>query len=486
MLFSVAFGQSNITVFNNGGQQFYVILNGVKQNFQPMTNVVVSGLKNGSYSMKLIFADQKISDVDKNFFIDQAQDITTRVIFKKGKPRLQWIGAVPTVGASQSQDVVIYRPDNNAVYSDATVNQVVTTPTNTGTVNTSGNVNTMGNANTTGNVNTSGNVNLTGNLNTTGNVNLTGNVNTTGTTNTSGNVNGNTAVLNSSTNGGTVSQTTTTQTTTTTTAGTPTNTTNTIENGLGGMNISINVNDPLNGGGQINMNMGGIGTTTSTQNAQTSQQSTTVTTTTVTSSSTTNGNTNVNSNTTLPNTTQGNVGIQMNTTGNTTTTIPNNTQGNVGIQMNTNGTNTQMNTTGNTGFQNNTTTYQNNTTQGNTNFQTNTQNTQTTSTQVQSTPTTGYCKNILGDANVKVEELKELSFDSDRKEAILMDLKTYCLTASQAYQILEVLDFESDRLECAKFLSDRIIDKDNVGVLYKLFDFDSSKMELRQYIASKK
>ena len=48
VLFSVAFGQSNITVFNNGGQQFYVILNGVKQNFQPMTNVVVSGLKNGT------------------------------------------------------------------------------------------------------------------------------------------------------------------------------------------------------------------------------------------------------------------------------------------------------------------------------------------------------------------------------------------------------------------------------------------------------
>jgi hypothetical protein len=454
VLFSVAFGQSNITVFNNGGQQFYVILNGVKQNFQPMTNVVVSGLKNGTYSMKLIFADQKISDVDKNFFIEQAEDITTRVIFKKGKPRLQWIGAVPTAGASQSSDVVIYRPDNNSGYSDGTTTQVVTTPTNTGSVNTTGNVNTSGN------------------------VNMTGNVNTSGTTNSAGNMNGNAAVVNTSTNGGTVSQTTTTQTTTTTN-GAPTSTTNTIENGLGGMNISINVNDPLNGGGQINMNLGGIGTTTAIQNGETTQQSSTVTTTTVTSSSSTNGNTTMNSN---PNGIQGNVGIQMNTTANTT--IPNNTQGNVGIQMNTTGNANQVNTPGNTTQMN--TTYQNNTSQGNTNVQTNNQNTQTSQTTVQSTATTGYCKNILGDANVKVEELKDLSFDSDRKEAILMDLKTYCLTASQAYQILEVLDFESDRLECAKFLSDRIIDKDNVGMLYKLFDFDSSKMELRQYISSKK
>ncbi len=406
VLFTFAFGQSNLTVFNNGGQQFYVILNGVKQNFQPMTNVVVSGMKNGSYSVKLIFADKKIPDVDKNFFIDQPQDITTRVIFKKGLPKLQWIGAVPTVGASQSTDVIVYRPDNNAIYSDAPTTPVVTTPTNT--------------VNTTGNVTT----------------------NTSGTLNTTGNVNGNTAVMNSQSNGGTVSQTTTTQTTTTTT-GTPTTTTTTnTPNGIGGMNISINVNDPMNGGGQINMNMGGIGTTTATQNAQTTQQSTTVTTTTVTSSSTTNGNTTLNTN---GGTMQGNT--------------------------------TYQNTQGNTSFQNTNT-------QGNTTFQSN--NTQSTQTPVQVQSTNGYCKNILGDANAKVAELKDLSFASDRTDAIMMDLKTYCLTASQAYQILEVLEFDSDRLECAKFLSDRVIDKDNIGILYKLFSFESSKMELRQYISSKK
>jgi hypothetical protein len=435
VLFTFAFGQSNLTVFNNGGQQFYVILNGVKQNFQPMTNVVVSGLKNGSYSVKLIFADKKIPDVDKNFYIDEPQDITTRVIFKKKLPKLQWIGAVPTAGESQSSDVIIYRPDDNTMFSDQQVNQVVTTPTNT--VNTTGNVttNTTGTLNTTGNVNTNGNVNITGN------------------------VNGNNGVVNTQSNGGTVSQTTT-QTTTTTTETPITTTTTNTPNGIGGMNISINVNDPLNGGGQINMNMGGIGTAITTQDAQTTQQSTTVTTTTVTSSSTNNGNTTIITTDTNPASTQGNVGIQMNTNVGTTT------QGNTTFQN----TNTQSNTQ-----------FQNTNIQGNTTIQSN-----TTQTPVQSTSANGYCKNILGDANRKVEELNDLSFDSDRKEAILLELKTYCLTASQAYQILEVLDFESDRLECAKFLSDRIIDKDNVGILYKLFDFDSSKMELRQYISSKK
>ena len=57
------FSQSNFTVFNNGGQSFYVILNGIKQNSLPQTNVVVGGLKNSAYAVKLIFADGKTADI---------------------------------------------------------------------------------------------------------------------------------------------------------------------------------------------------------------------------------------------------------------------------------------------------------------------------------------------------------------------------------------------------------------------------------------
>jgi len=101
LFFFAAFSQSNFTVFNNNGQAFYVILNGIKQNSLPQTNVYVSGLKNGAYSTKLIFSDGKTPDIDKNFFIDAPSDITTRIIFKKGKGKLQLLSMEPTQGALQ-------------------------------------------------------------------------------------------------------------------------------------------------------------------------------------------------------------------------------------------------------------------------------------------------------------------------------------------------------------------------------------------------
>ncbi|MEY3438937.1 MAG: hypothetical protein RL265_1522, partial [Bacteroidota bacterium] len=120
--------QSNLTIFNNNGQQFYVIFNGIKQNSVPMTNVSVAAIKNGAYSVKLIFSDGKTPDIDKNFMLDEPTDITARVVLKKGKLKLQLISSIPTKGTMTEGDFVIYRPNNAAVYSDAiSGNQTVTT-----------------------------------------------------------------------------------------------------------------------------------------------------------------------------------------------------------------------------------------------------------------------------------------------------------------------------------------------------------------------
>lgn len=333
----ISFAQSNLTIFNNGGQQFYVILNGIKQNSKPMTNVVVGGIKNGSYSVKLIFADGKTPDIDKNFFIEEPSDITTRVVFKKGKGKLQLIGMEPSKGASAQPDAINYRPDNSAVYSDAVVvTETVTQQTNMN----------------------SG----------------------TQTTNTSGTVNGTTQSINQSTS-----------------VTDPSN-----SNGNVGMNININVNDPSNGGQNLNMsvNLNGSGI----QNQTTNTTSQTTQTTTITQSST------------------------VNTAVNQTSTIQ------------------QNNATG----------------------------------------TKVACKNILGDGDKFVADLKALTFDDDRAAMIRKDLKDHCLTASQSYKIIETLTFEEDRLELSKYLYDRMIDKDKGGVLLPLFTFDSSKDEFREYMISKK
>lgn len=372
----VSFSQSNLTIFNNGGQQFYVILNGIKQNSVPMTNVSVGGIKNGSYSVKMIFADGKTGDIDKNFFIEEPSDITTRIIFKKGKGKLQLIGMVPTAGANTTQGVIVFRPDNYAVYSDAVVTQTVTTQQTTTT-----------NSGTTSGTN--GNVTI----------NQSGNVQS-GTTNGSVNMSGTT---NTNTNGQSVNQTVTVTD--------PNN-----PNGTVGMNVSINVSDPQMGGENVNMsvNMNGMGTGTQTTTNTTNQ------------------------------TNQGNTQYSQNTTVTTTTTTS-------GTQTNT--SNNNVNTNNNTNV-----------------------NTSTNSVHPAVT-----CKNIMNDADAFVVDVKEIMMDDDKKEFILSQLTNFCLTASQAYKVTEALTFDDDRLIVAKFLYDRMIDKDKSNTLLPLFKFDDSKLEYAAY-----
>ncbi len=365
ILFSVVFSQSTITVFNNGGQQFYVILNGIKQNSVPQTNVAVSGITNGSYSMKLIFSDGKTMDIDKNFFIEEPSYITTRVVFKKGKGKLQLIGMEPASGQQNENDVV-YRPNNSAIYSDAVV-----TTTETITTNSSVTQSGQNNSNENAQVNQSTAI---GNGNSSENVNFNMNVNASGqntensaseTVNMSVNINGS-------------------------------------ENGENmGMNVSINVteNGTQNGSENIDMNVNMSGT--GMQNQQTTQ-------------------------TTQTTVTQTNV-------------VSSNGQGQL-VKPNSNQTNNSVLT----------------------------------------------CSDILGDSKSYLVDLNEFTFDEDKKELVIKDFKEKCLTASQAYEIIEVFTFEADRLELSKYMHHRIIDKENSKNLMKLFTFDSSKLEFREYINSNK
>jgi hypothetical protein len=95
---------------------------------------------------------------------------------------------------------------------------------------------------------------------------------------------------------------------------------------------------------------------------------------------------------------------------------------------------------------------------------------------------TTFCAKILGDVTAFVEDINSMTFDDDKKELILKDLKNHCLTAAQTYKIMETLTFEADRLEIAKYLFDRMLDKENGKTLLPLFTFDSTKMEFREYI----
>lgn len=394
----IVVSQSNLTIFNNSGQQFYAILNGIKQNSQPQTNVYISGIKNGGYSLKIIFADGKTADVDKNLFIESPSDITTRITFKKGKGKLQLVSLVATEGVV-TPGAVVYRPSDASVYSDAVVQTTTVQTTTTQTTNAATNTNVQAPIN--------------------GNVN----VNTTGMNQTQSTQNGNTNFnMNVSGNGMDPN----------------------MQNGSVGISINVSGMDPnmQNGNMGVNMNVTGM-----------DQQQ-------------------VNSN--------ANVNMNVNATGMQTQNTSG-TNGNVQLNVNANGMNTQQ-TTGQMTITTTTTTA---TTGGNVNVQTNNQQNQVnTQSNVNTSGALIACNRTLNNLPTFLEELKDQSFEDDRVEAVKLALKNTCLTTDQAGKIIELYTFDENKLEVAKFLSDRLIDRENATSLAKFMTFDSSKMEYRKYVAS--
>ena len=379
---SCIFGQSNFTVFNNNGQSFYVILNGVKQNSLPQTNVVVSGLVNSAYSVKLIFSDGKTADIDKNFFIDSPSDITTRIVFKKGKGKLQLISQIPTVGASTGETVINYRPDNNASFSDGSVgigfvgNSTTTTVVTETTTQQSGNgsVNIQAIPTPTPSNSSNGNVGI--NVNVNGQA-MGGNVNI---TNTATPANGSAGIQMN------------------------------IVDSTSGQNIGVNMSININGqvvdpNAQINTNVLVPANVTISGNAPANTNSSTVITTTTTTTNSSNSSINSSNNVV------------------TNTSSPNNSNIN--------------------------------------------------------------CSRTLNNTAVFIEELKDQSFEDDRVEALQLALVNMCLYAADAEKIMPLFTFDANQLTVAKFMSDRLVDKENASSLAKHFSFDSTKMEYRKYISGK-
>jgi hypothetical protein len=376
-IFSALSAQSNLSIFNNNGQSFYIVLNGIRQNSKPETNVQVGQIKNGSYAVKVIFADGKTPDIDKNFMIDAPYDITARIIFKKGKGKLQLMGQEPTHGVIQ--EAVVYRPTDAAVYSDMLVVNSIPTQ-NTTTIQTPAVQNTTS-------------VQTTPVQNTT-------TIQTTGTGNTTG--------INMNVN---VSETPNTTITTTTTGTIPDE------------NVNLNMNLSV-GGVNVNLNANASGTGVGT--------GTTVTETTTTSSST------ISSSSSTTTSTQG---------------FPNQTNSQVVQQVNQN-PNIQVSS-----------------------------NTNQAQTQVQTQGHTVNCTKTMNRLEAFKVELQDQSFEDDRLEALQLAMKSTCLTSAQAEQLIDLFNFDENRLEVAKYLSDRLTDRDNAGALAKKLTFDSSKMEYRRYIS---
>lgn len=185
-----AFAQNNnLILFTENGERFHAVVNGVRMNEAPETNVRIEDLNASQYKLKIVFEDKNLGVMDKNvYFQTMGSEVTLSIKQnKKGEYVLRMISEVPVAQAPPAPSnytVIHYDPNPQPVMTTGvTVVEQTTTTTTTGTPTTTGeNVNM--------NVNMGGfGMNVNVNVNEGGyneNVNMSTTTTTTTTTTTGG------------------------------------------------------------------------------------------------------------------------------------------------------------------------------------------------------------------------------------------------------------------------------------------------------------
>ncbi len=133
-----AFAQgSNYIFFAEEGEQFFVIINGIRQNEEPQTNVKVANVNAMVLKVKIIFADNTLGEINKTLPTPEfPSEVTWNVKKdKKGEYVVRYFGEVPIAQAPPTpptQTVVTYHttpaPVNTSVTHTTTTTTVGATP----------------------------------------------------------------------------------------------------------------------------------------------------------------------------------------------------------------------------------------------------------------------------------------------------------------------------------------------------------------------
>ncbi|MBV7440572.1 DUF4476 domain-containing protein [Weeksellaceae bacterium TAE3-ERU29] len=81
---------------------------------------------------------------------------------------------------------------------------------------------------------------------------------------------------------------------------------------------------------------------------------------------------------------------------------------------------------------------------------------------------------------------EEGDFDRERVSIIENQMQSSLFTAGQIRDLLKEFSFDSSRLEIAKHLFDKCVDRQNFYIVYDVFDFNSNKNELRNYTSGRR
>lgn len=130
--------QSTAIVFTENGERFTLILNGLRQNEKPETNVRIEGLNASFYKLKVLFEDAALGTSDFNLGIEPGTETT--YIIKRNNKNVYVLRPMSVVPMAQSTPVtpgsslVTFDP-NAAPYQgeETVVQQTTTTTTSSGT-----------------------------------------------------------------------------------------------------------------------------------------------------------------------------------------------------------------------------------------------------------------------------------------------------------------------------------------------------------------
>jgi len=142
---------TNLVFFVEQGEQFSVVLNSVLQNDKPETNVKITDLPAPSYKLKIIFADSKIPELDKNLMFQQGTESTFNIKKNnKGEYVVRFLNSVPieqVLPPPPGQRIIVFTtvPPSTTIINQTQVNSTTINNTNVaadGNINVNMNVNT--------------------------------------------------------------------------------------------------------------------------------------------------------------------------------------------------------------------------------------------------------------------------------------------------------------------------------------------------------
>lgn len=134
---SVKSQSSNLICFSEEGEHFYLIINGIKQNQEPLTNVKATGLTAPSYKVRIVFESASLPEIDKTIYFAEAGMEHTYVIQNKGKGdyRLRFMNAIPALQSSVETHNEESADDTDIDSGQTTTIQTTSTTVNQGTSN---------------------------------------------------------------------------------------------------------------------------------------------------------------------------------------------------------------------------------------------------------------------------------------------------------------------------------------------------------------